>query len=117
MITFLLYTLLAIIANACLAKLLFFSIQDGQWLDNLLNWQYRLRKWAEKGRWFVKPLGYCEMCFAHFISLLGFVVYCVFMSVAHLWTLPHWSLDITWYFAYVGISTNLSLYFIVKLFK
>jgi hypothetical protein len=117
MITFLLYTLLALVANACVAKIIFFSIQDGQWLDKLFNWQYRLRKWAEGNKWWVKPLGYCEMCFAHLMAVLGFVLYSVFMSAAHLWVLHHWLLGVIWYLVYVGIATNLSLYFIVKLFK
>ena len=43
MLTFLLYTIVALLANACLAKIIFISIQPGQWLDKLLNWQQRLQ--------------------------------------------------------------------------
>ena len=100
-----------------MAKIVFFSIQDDQWLDELFNWQYRLRKWSEQNKWWVKPLGYCEMCFSHLMAVVGFIVYCLFMTQANLWSIDHWVLYMVWYLVYVSISTNLSLYFIVKLFK
>lgn len=50
MITFLLYTLVAWLANACLIKILYISIQPGQWLDKLLHWQDRLHKWDLEGK-------------------------------------------------------------------
>lgn len=126
MITFLLYTLVAWMANACIAKILFISIQPGQWLDKLLNWQDRLHKWDLQGKEFlVKNGGLCEMCFSHFLTFVSFWCYLLFMNAA----VGYWIsmpvehafvsiiVNMIWYLAYVGIGTNLSLYFITKLFQ
>lgn len=117
MIIFLLYTIVAVLANACMAKILHFSIQDGQWIDTLFKWQYRLRKWAEKGKWWVKPLGLCEMCFSHFIAVMGFIIYCLFVNISGINALHHWFLWFVTYCMYVGLTTNASLYLIVKAFN
>lgn len=117
MMTFLLYTILGIIANACMAKIIHFSIQHDQWLDKLLNWQERLRKWDEQGKSIVKPLGLCEMCFSHFMAFIGFMFYVLFIVDAELWPFHHWWIWAIWYFVYIGIASMLSLYMIVKMFK
>lgn len=126
MYTFLLYTILAWLANACLIKILHTSIQPGQWLDSLLHWQQRLQQWDMEGKVFLaKAGGYCELCFSHLLTAAGFWVYVWFMnSVMGAWIsdglhhiLPALLANILWYFVYVSIGTNLSLYFIVKLFQ
>lgn len=123
MLVFLLYTIVSVIATASLAKILYFSIQSGQWLG---KWQNVLISLNEKGHsGLTKFLGQCEMCFSHFISFLSFWVYAAFMNmVLNYWVttpidgwLPVVLFNIMWYLAYVAITTNLSLYFITKLFE
>lgn len=53
MITFLLFSIVALIANASLSKILYISIQSGQWLDSLLGWQNKLQKWDLAGHQFL----------------------------------------------------------------
>ena len=126
MIAFYLYSILALIANASVVKILYVSIQPGQWLDVLLKWQYRLQRWDLEGKVFLsKAGGYCELCFSHFITVLGFVCYAAFMQLAvGEWISAGLSdmfsvvfVNLVWYLVYVSIGTNLSLYFIVKLFQ
>lgn len=126
MITFLLYTIVAWVATACLAKILYISIQPGQWLDKLLNWQERLHNWDLQGKeLLVKAGGLCELCFSHFIAFVSFWVYLFFMqAVVGYWVstpsttiLATILINIIWYIGYVTIGTNMALYFIVKLFK
>lgn len=126
MITFLLYTIVAWIATASLAKILYISIQSGQWLDKLLNWQERLHNWDLQGNEFlVKAGGLCELCFSHLIAFVSFWAYLFFMqTVVGYWvstpstTVPAAILiNIIWYIGYVTIGTNMALYFIVKLFR
>lgn len=126
MILFLLYTVLAWIATACIAKILYISIQPGQWLDKLLDWQKRLHQWDLQGKEFrVKAGGMCELCFSHAITFMSFWIYTLFMNeVLQVWV----SMNVTnvmmsllvnfiWYICYVAIGSNLSLYFITKLFR
>lgn len=125
MLIFLLYTLLAWLANASLAKILHISIQPGQWIDTLFNWQKRLQQWDMEGRvLLVKIGGYCEVCFSHFITFLCFWGYALFMNYA----VGYWvtaispniivsiTLNAIWYLVYVSVGSTLSLYFITKLF-
>jgi hypothetical protein len=126
MIIFILYTVIALLANASLAKILFISIQPGQWLDKLLDWQDRLQQWDMEGKQFLaKAGGYCELCFSHLITFICFWGYALFMNtVTGVWISaisPNLIVTITinaiWYLVYVSLGTNLSLYFIIKLFK
>lgn len=126
MIIFLLYTMVAWLANAGLVKIIYISIQPGQWLDKLLNWQQRLQKWDMQGRvFYAKAGGYCELCFSHVLTFAGFWLYVVFMNeVVGYWIsapveglLASIFVNFTWYLAYISIGTNLSLYFITKLFE
>lgn len=126
MITFLLFTSIAWLATASLAKILFISIQHGQWLDRLLNWQERLHKWDLQGReLLVKTGGMCELCFSHAVSFFSFWVYVFFMNmVVDCWIVENINSiliasmsNIVWYLVYVSIGANLSLYFITKLFQ
>jgi hypothetical protein len=124
MIAFLLYTIVALIANACLAKILFISIQQGQWLDSLLGWQKKLQKWDMEGKMFlVKAGGYCELCFSHAVTFICFWCYVLFMnSVIHYWLtdeVNNWittiTINIIWYLFYISTGTNLSLYLLNKM--
>src|SRR5688572_27309541 len=123
MLTFLLYTIVALLANACLAKIIYISIQPGQWLDKLLNWQQRLQRWDMQGRTFlVKAGGYCELCFSHLISFISFWCYLLVCKA----TLGTWLTDpvenwiitvavnIIWYLVYISLGTNLALIFIAN---
>lgn len=126
MLQFLLYTIIAWLATACLTKILFISIQPGQWLDKLLNWQQRLREWDMQGKEFlVKAGGLCEVCFSHMITFLSFWAYVFFMNqVLQVWVtnplegfFPMIVVNVIWYLCYVSIGSILSLYFITKLFR
>lgn len=124
MIAFLLYTITALIANACLAKILFISIQQGQWLDSLLGWQKKLQKWDREGKMFlVKAGGYCELCFSHAVTFTCFWCYVLFMnSVIHYWLtdevnnlIVKITVNFIWYLTYISTGTNLSLYLLNKM--
>lgn len=126
MITFLLFSVVALIANASLSKILYISIQSGQWLDSLFGWQNKLQKWDLAGHQFLaKAGGLCELCFSHLITFISFWCYVLFMNqIVGYWIttpvdgwLPIVLFNIMWYLAYVSIGTNLSLYFINKLFQ
>jgi hypothetical protein len=123
MLLFLLYTVLALLANACLAKILFISIQPGQWLDKLLGWQKRLQQWDLQGRTFlVKAGGYCALCFCHLVTVAGFCGYVLFTNLV----LDTWltvvvdniiiagAINFIWYLVYISLGTNLALLFIAK---
>jgi hypothetical protein len=123
MLPFLLYTVIAILANACLAKILYISIQPGQWLDKLLGWQRRLQQWDIQGKTFlVKAGGYCELCFSHFISFVSFWCYVLFAAqVLHTWLTAGIdniaiaiAINIIWYLVYISLATNLALIFITN---
>lgn len=126
MILFLIFTIIALVANACLAKILFISIQQGQWLDNLLGWQKKLQKWDRQGKMFlVKAGGYCELCFSHAITFICFWGYVLFTNtVLHYWLTDEINnvivkllIDVIWYLTFVSTGTNLSLYFIIQMRK
>ncbi|WP_276135015.1 hypothetical protein [Polluticoccus soli] len=121
MLTFLLYTIVALIANACLVRILYISIQPGKWLDKLLNWQQRLQKWDLQGKTFlVKAGGYCELCFSHFITFISFWCYVLVCKVV----IGFWltagidniflkvAVNIIWYLVYISVGTNIALFFI-----
>lgn len=94
MLTYLLYTCFFILGYACFLKMLHFSIQPGQWIDKVWNWQDKLRVWDENGSPWAKWLGGCEMCFSAFFSLLAMPVYLAFL---HPWGLfGWWSLLVIW---------------------
>jgi hypothetical protein len=108
---FLLYTVIALIANASMVKIIHISIQPGQWLG---IWQKQLAKWDEKGNMFLaKAGGLCEVCFSHAMTFIFFWVYLI--SMVHVFDIV-WYAWILWYFIYVSIGTILSLYFINRLF-
>ncbi|RYE25455.1 MAG: hypothetical protein EOP51_04010 [Sphingobacteriales bacterium] len=126
MIAFLLYTIVALVANACLVKILFISIQQGQWLDNLLGWQKKLQEWDRQGKVFVvKAGGYCELCFSHAVTFICFWCYVLFMNaVLHYWLTDEVNnmivkivINIIWYLTYISTGTNLSLYLLNKMKK
>lgn len=120
------YTATAWLATASLAKILFISTQQGQWLDKLLGWQHRLSRWDKNGHsGLAKMGGYCELCFSHALGFISFWVYLLLMRTAGgIWitdSIDSWwgcaAANLMWYLVYVSIATNLSLYFIVKLFR
>ncbi len=123
---FILYTIIAWLANASLIKIVHVSIQPGQWLDSLLHWQQRLQKWDMEGKTFLaKAGGYCELCFSHLLTFAGYWIYAAFMYGALDVRISNGLhniigiilVNILWYFVYVGIGTNLALYFITRLFE
>jgi len=122
---FILWTAIFWVGIASVAKVFHISTQEGQLLG---AWQKQLRAWDTRGdksgQFYAKIGGYCELCYSHAFSLLGFIIYAFFMNgVLGLWV-PGWGglvLDIVfnlvWFFAFVHTSTILTLFFIVKLFK
>lgn len=117
---FIVTTIFFIIGNAALAFLLFMSIQKDQLFDKIFNWQKMLRNFDLKGTtkgWALsKFLGYCELCFAHFISFIGFWFYLILVLLLDS-GFKFWFIWVIWYFLYVPTTTILSLYFIKKLFQ
>lgn len=111
MIVYILITLLSLLANASIVKMLHTSIQIGQWLE---IWQKYLAKWDSEGRVFLaKAGGLCELCFSYWITTILFIPYLVAMMLTFD---VAWYVYIGWYLLYVPFGTMLSLYFIVKLF-
>lgn len=125
MLYFLLFTLIAWIATACMTKVLFFSIQDGQWLDSLFGWQKMLTRMGNDNSILYKPLGGCEMCFSHMIAFISFWIYVFVMRIGFdMWVTDSidsfWiaaAINTIWYLVYVAISCNINLYFITQLFR
>ncbi|ROI05445.1 hypothetical protein EGI16_03400 [Chryseobacterium sp. G0240] len=113
-------TILFILGNASLAFILFMSIQKDQWLDKLFKWQKMLRdfdiKGTPTGMAAYKILGGCELCFAHLISFLGYWVYLVFIFLLQT-EVRHWAIWVIFYFIYIPLTTNVSLFFIKKLYQ
>lgn len=114
--SFIILTLFAWAANACFVYLVFMSIQQGQWLDKLLNWQNKLTAWDMQGgkSFLVKAGGACELCFCHFLTTVLFWGYCFIMNIGFdTWhgvsgvvSIP---VNIVWYLSYVSIGTVLSV--------
>lgn len=122
------YTFLFWFSGGCFAKILFLSIQRGQWLDKLLGWQNKLRNWdisgTQRGVFFSKIGGYCELCFSHAIAFLNFWAYLWFLVIkSHFITynvtgvISTIFLTILWYLIFVSSATIINLWFIVKLFN
>ncbi len=125
MLMFILYTILALVANASLVKILHISIQPGQWIDILFGYQKRLQQWDLKGNILLSKIGgNCEVCFSHILTFIGYWLYMLFMNtIADIWitdTVDNWFWvvfgNVLWYLLYVSIGSMLSLYFITKLF-
>lgn len=121
---FLAYTLFFLIANACFATMIWASIQQDQWMDKLFGWQKMIHKIGSKpgfvNEFLYKNLGGCEFCFSHFITMICFVFYCLFMNHTIGWFSINgltWAIigNITWYLVYDGIGTLLSFLIITKL--
>ena len=119
---FVIYTILSLLGSASLVWMFYCLIQHGQLFDILFKWQNFLRKMDIKGTFkglvLYKILGGCELCFAHFVSVILFIPYCFIMlqfSFDQL-ILSKWYFWIFWYLVYVPINTNLSLFFIKKLY-
>ncbi len=117
MITIALYTAFCIVANACCVKIMHVLIQEGQLLG---GWQRVLQRMDRSDdkllNALTKPLGYCEFCFSHLLSVIGFIVFITFMNSTDLWAF-NIAASIVWYMVYVSCSTILSLYFLTQLFK
>lgn len=98
LLTFAIYTFLFILGSMGIFKFLLIATQEGQFLG---KWQVALDWVYARNRYAAKLLGHCAICFAHLISILGFVVY-----VAMLWDIWVWNWwqSIIWYFIFVGIS-------------
>ncbi len=120
MLTFLLFTVIFWAGSAAIARVLYFSIQQGQWLDRLFGWQAMLAKLYEgPQRWKAdagKVLGDCRMCFGHFIVFLSYWAYYIFCKISlGLWVtdgMEGWvSIGFTntvWYMLFVCIGTVLN---------
>ena len=114
--------------GACFAKIIFLSIQRGQWLDKLLNWQNRLRNWdisgTSKGFLLSKIGGYCELCFSHLVAFLNFWALLIFTLIKSSWITENTNglgqiifLNIISYLIFVCGGTIINLWFILNLFS
>lgn len=118
---FIIFSIIGLLGTAAFSFQLYVSIQHGQWLDKLLNWQKRLIDWDMKGKTLLTKIGGgCEVCFCNFIAELAFWPYFIFMQVNGWWFDVNgwkwWLISFIWFFIYNRISGVLSLLFIKKLF-
>ena len=124
----LIFTLLFWFGIACFAKVLFLSIQRGQWLDTLFGWQKKLREMDIRHKpidvFLSKIGGNCELCFSHAIAFLGYWSYLTFMLIKSHWITSHKDgvlsiifLNVIWYLIFVCGGTVINLWFILKLFN
>lgn len=112
--------ILYMLGVASCAFIIFMSIQKSQWLDQIFNWQIKLRNWdisgTKKGMFLSKIFGYCELCFSHFVAFVAFWFLLVCASILYDLHIPIF-IYIAWYFIQVSLQTTLNLFFITKLFK
>lgn len=126
LITFLLYTLAFWAGTAAFIMIAFFLIQEGQLLG---GWQHVLSRLRNSRSAFkrelAKPLGDCEMCFAHALAAISFCAYLFFAKevvgfwISDLVTTAFFKVVTTmiWYMIYVPVATILSLLTITKIFR
>lgn len=106
--TYLLYTVFFIISYAGIIKMLHFSMQEGQWLDKLFDWQMMLLRLDEKGYTALsKWLGGCDMCFCAFTSLFIIPLHVFFLHPFDLF--GWWSIAIIWLVWGLQVITSLRL--------
>lgn len=117
MMIFFLLTLFALVGTACFVKVVFFSIQPDQWIDQLFDYQNKLEKMGQKtGAWntiLYKAGGACAFCFAHALSLLCFVVFAIITCSNGFWpcfetTFGQWAFNVGWYCVFTYTSTVFS---------
>lgn len=125
MLTFLITAIAFLAGTAGLVFVALFTVQEGQIFGAWQNVLSRLRNSRKASlRFIAKPLGDCEMCFAHLFAMLSFVCFVVFMkSLFGYWptmNIDSWLLTIFLnliiYFLYVPTSTVLSM-LTIKLFQ
>lgn len=119
MLIFLVFTAIFLIANIGMGKFMLIAISPEQMFDKIFGWQDMLNRLYGGGKFQQlagKFLGNCETCFLHFISIINFVFYFVFMIVGlHKWVCEisnswqFWVITIIWYFVYVIIGWTLSM--------
>lgn len=124
-IDFLAVTLFFLLANAAFAKIVFFSIQPDQWMDDLFGWQKMLSSLGDRpgagNKFLYKALGGCSMCLSHLISLFCFFIYVLVVGVSlgqwfHCGNIALQCLaDFVWYVVYVSMATVLCNLAIIKL--
>lgn len=133
-LTFFFVTVLFWLANSAFVKLMYLSIQPGQWLDMLFNWQDHLNKWYQSNSRFynglAKAAGDCQQCFSVWLTFISWWCYVLFMNVVlHSWitdglSVKHGTIlyfflagliNIIWYMVYWCIGSVFSLF--VVLFK
>lgn len=76
-ISFILTACFLLFGLAAFVKLMWFSIQRGQWADLLFGWQDRLDRWDDKAQrgsglhlFLFKAGGGCDTCFSFWLSFL-----------------------------------------------
>lgn len=99
MLIFILFTVLIMAANVGGYHFLWKAIQPGEMFG---HWQ-RVLKWGyNKNEYLERFLGGCQVCFAHFCAILGFIAYTIFMNVMDLDVIKGW-LHAIWYLFYVSL--------------
>ena len=136
MLNFFLFTLVFWAFAACVSWLLYYSIQQGQWLDRIFDWQKMLHGlYMRGGGWalLAKPLGDCLLCFTHSITFFSFWFYPFFSRlILGFWftdmyegrdvdDLAAWAirtaLNIGWFIVYDSIGTTGGYFLTKKLMK
>lgn len=105
---FIVYTILFWLANIGMTKFLWAAIDNGQIIDVLFKWQNMLGDmYASKSlgiHLLGKFLGNCSQCFYHCVTILNFMLYCVFVNKFDTWMFTGITTNIIWYIVYVSIG-------------
>lgn len=123
LIQFIFLAIVAILATACVAKVAYMTTQPGMIFG---GWQHVLNRMNDANsrvaNWLYRPLGGCELCFAHawgVLSFIGFVCFINYIAFPGFWTV-HWSFmsivaNVAFYLMYVCTSTVVSTMCITRL--
>lgn len=108
---FIVYTLLFMLSGVAMFKFMWLAIQEGQMLGKYQRFLTYLRN---RGLYNLENfLGGCEMCFSHFMAIVSFILYNIFMREMDMYLVKSW-LNIVWYLVYVCTVWYLSFLTIKK---
>jgi len=133
MLTFLLLTIMFLLAGNGIVKIFFEMIQDGGALDVVFGWQKILKKLYAKeskvAHLLESMLGGCKRCFSFWFMPTWFLFYCITSKYAfHIWITDlithsgfwHWVIicltNWTWYCMFHALGAE-GGYFILTKFK
>lgn len=120
---FILYFILGVFISAFVCGVAYTSIQRDQWVDLIFKWQDKLEKFGQSpgvlNAILYKALGGCTYCFCHFVSVLCFAFFALFLVIMGAWfSLPSiWLqiiVNVIIYLAFVCSATSLGFIHVTK---